>query len=308
MTTDSGASDYLHIVEELLPEPQKALIFACIGDLISNGLCLERFSADEPKPTRIDVTHFLAAWCKYLEVKEDACRRFLIDYSVEILSAISTSSASRIKHGTKATIRYVYNSDYFFECDCETNRFKAKCESNCRVYDAMNKKARERKAQEANRSYEIERDEPEEPRAVRAERSERFGKALQFIREKIAEGINGKDLVALLNEKGFKSRSEIPWNHGLLSDAILKNDLDGEKTLERREENRKQFKKTWEFILECLEQGEKKTVILRQLHKHGYKTSGGKEWTYTNLQEYIIRKDKINQRMSRQREENHAWR
>jgi hypothetical protein len=46
---------------KILDDAQKQKIYLCIQDLLSGGVVPERFKADEPFPTRQDVTRFILA-------------------------------------------------------------------------------------------------------------------------------------------------------------------------------------------------------------------------------------------------------
>jgi len=100
----------------LIKHNNEKYLFSCIKDLILNGFDLSRFTQEESKPTRQDVTQYIAKWFKYTGVSKDQCSEWLIDYSINVLSEISNSSISRIRHSTKSNIKYIYNSENHFEC------------------------------------------------------------------------------------------------------------------------------------------------------------------------------------------------
>ncbi|MGD8213043.1 MAG: hypothetical protein PVF32_24475, partial [Desulfobacterales bacterium] len=105
---------------KILNNVQRQKIYACIQDVMTNGIVAERFKAGDLFPTRQDVTHFILAWLKHIGVSADKCRNWIIGYCERELSQISSSSPSRIRHSTKSLIKYIYRSeDVSFDCGCE---------------------------------------------------------------------------------------------------------------------------------------------------------------------------------------------
>ena len=144
---------YLNRLRKVLTKNNEEYLFSCIRDLVENGLNREQFSNDDNIPSRQDITQYLAAWFKYIGLSADECREWMMEYCIAVLSAMSSSSHSRIRHSTKSNIKYIYGSDATFNCGCENNRFKARCEPQCPIYEEMTLKAKESKAQTSDESY-----------------------------------------------------------------------------------------------------------------------------------------------------------
>jgi len=134
-------SRFIDRLTALLGESGAAAIYPCIGDLVVNGIQVSRFAPSDFVPNRQDVTQYLAAWCRNAHLSEDACRTWLCDYAVSMLSPLSTSSPSGIRHSTKSNVKYIYRSERPFICEHEGNRFRAECSQACRVYSEMEVKA-----------------------------------------------------------------------------------------------------------------------------------------------------------------------
>ena len=224
------ASPHLHNLKALIEDADSGQIFSCIQDLVSNGLTLSRFPDGESRPTRQDVTQFVAAWFRHIGGSPDACRDWLIEYCVDVLSPISSSSKSQIRHSTRSNIKYIYRSEVPFDCGCENNLFRAACRKECPLYEEMRVRYIKRKEREANRSYE-----PEPPAkdhgvgivrpAVKELNREQFEKGLTFIAERLRRGVARKKIVALLNDGGFKTRTGKNWTYSVLNLEIHKNNL-----------------------------------------------------------------------------------
>ena len=149
----------------------------------------------------------------------------MIGYCVDVLSTISSSSNSQIRHSTKSNIKYIYNSDVAFDCGCENNVFKASCDRNCPVYNEMADRYKERKVREAKQSYEPE---PKHYR-VGTERlsaketyKDQFERALEVMEEHIKKGVPKQDIVTLLNDAGFKTRTGRKWTVPILQSELKK--------------------------------------------------------------------------------------
>jgi len=214
-------------LRKALEENNKGRLFHCIKDLVTNGLSLERFPEGERTPSRQDLTQFLAAWFKYIGISADECRDWMNRYCVDVLSSISSSSPSKIRHSTKSNIKYIYKSDTTLDCRCENNPFKTDCDRNCPVYEEMLGKYREAKAREANISYEIEgrnkvEDEEKEPSApsVREQYRDQFEEAVKTAHECATRGVPHRKIVAFLNDRGFKTRSGKKWTYSLLGNEL----------------------------------------------------------------------------------------
>lgn len=231
--------NHLTSLKEILKSKDQTLLFLCIQDLVDNGLTLSRFSDETRKPSRQDITQFIAAWCKYVGVSADECRDWLIEYSINVLSAISSSSASKIRHSTKSNLKYIYGSDIAFDCGCENNVFKALCDPDCPVYQEMAEKYRIRIEREANKSYQIEPGTREDiiiqpPVPVKEKYIAQFEDALKVIRDCLENGFSKKEIVYHLNKQELKTRTGRKWTVGILQNELSKGQLYKKKRGEKR--------------------------------------------------------------------------
>ena len=221
---------YLEALLDLLKKEAEARVFPCIRELLTEGLHLERFSSDDLIPSRQDITQFVAAWVRYAGMPQDACREWMIPYCTERLSAMSSSSLSRIRHSTKSNVKYIYTSEVPFECGAKNNLFKASCAETCPLFDQMTEKHQKKLAKQAEqveRRYEPERLDPKAIEAgnvalgsLKEQYQEQLVKAMEFACEEVAKGVTKKHIVNMLNEKGFKTRTGRRWSQGILSGEL----------------------------------------------------------------------------------------
>ena len=219
---------YLKKLQKILTENNEKYLFPCIRDLVANGLNPEQFTNEDKIPSRQDVTQYIAAWFKYTGVSSDECSAWMIEYCVDVLSAISSSSKSRIRHSTKSNIKYIYKSDVSFDCRCEKNRFKAPCDPTCPVYEEMLHKAKESEAANTIKSYEnrAEHKAVEEiipiSLSVKDKYKEQFEKAMEIAQGYQKQWIPKKKIVYLLNHSGFKTRTGKKWSYSILQNELKK--------------------------------------------------------------------------------------
>ena len=217
---------YLKKLRKILTENNEKYLFPCIIDLVANGLSPERFASEAGIPSRQDVTQYIAAWFKHTGLSSDECRAWMIEYCVDVLSAISSSSKSRIRHSTKSNIKYIYKSDVLFDCRCEKNRFKAPCEPTCPVYEEMTHKAKEREAADIVESCKnkVQRIEVKEIApiilSVKDKYKEQFEKAIEVAKDYQKQWIPKKKIVYLLNKSGFKTRTGKKWSYSILMNEM----------------------------------------------------------------------------------------
>jgi len=107
MDTMPEKQSFLTALTAVLGDRGTERIYPCIRDLVGNGLVLSRFSADDRTPHRQDITQYLAAWCRYAGLTAEECRTWLTEYCMYVLSSISKTSLSGIRHSTKSNIRYI---------------------------------------------------------------------------------------------------------------------------------------------------------------------------------------------------------
>ncbi|RLC26572.1 MAG: hypothetical protein DRH21_01785 [Deltaproteobacteria bacterium] len=219
---------YLNKLQKILTENNEKYLFPCIVDLVANGLNLERFSNEDNIPSRQDITQYIAAWFKYIGLSSDECREWMIEYCIGVLSAISTSSKSQIRHSTKCNIKYIYKSDVTFDCRCEKNRFKAPCESTCPIYEEMAHRAKESEAANIVESYEaIVEDRVADEIApikysIKDEYKDQFEKAIEAAQHHLKQRVSKKEIVNLLNESGFKTITGKKWSYSILANELRK--------------------------------------------------------------------------------------
>lgn len=227
---------YLNKLQKLLNENNEKYLFSCIMDLVSNGLKLERFSSNEDNiPSRQDVTQFIAAWFKYIGLSADECREWMIGYCIDVLSAISSSSNSQIRHSTKSNIKYIYKSDVNFNCRRCKNRFRAPCEAKCPIYGEMAHTAKESGAANIVESHKIRAEHGGADEIVPTRHSvkdkyrEQFEKAIEFAQHHLKKRFPKKEIVKLLNDNGFKTRIGRKWSYSTLANELRKLNKDIDK-------------------------------------------------------------------------------
>ncbi len=221
--------NYLNALKKILKEKREYL-FPCIADIIANGLIQERFSRDEYLPSRQNVTQYLAKWFKYIGIPSEICKEWMIPYVIDLLSSISSSSPSRIRHSTKSNIRYIYDSDLSFDCGCEENILKAVCESTCPLYLKMLDNHKKHKEQEADRSYIVEiedgriYDKEDKQNEIKNKYMEQFEKSWEKACQLLKKGISKKEAVVILNDQGFKTRTGKKWTYAILVVELKKSE------------------------------------------------------------------------------------
>jgi hypothetical protein len=284
-------SPHLLSLERILNETNKGQLFACIKDLVSNGLTFSRFSHGENSPSRQDITQFIAAWFRRIGVPPETCREWMIEYCVDILSPISSSSKSQIRHSTKSNIKYIYRSEVQFDCGAENNPFRAPCKKGCPLYKEMQIRYKERQERDANRSYEpkhLPKDygvEIAKP-PVKEIHGEQFKKGLKLIEDNLGEGASIKEIVSLLKDRGLKSRTGKEWTDSILRAEInrpgfkQKDMGKGAKYSPVKGIYREQFEKAIEFSEKSLRKGGRYQDIVNLLNEKGFKTRTGRTWNY----------------------------
>jgi hypothetical protein len=219
---------YLKKLRELVPTKDHEYLFPCVTDLVGNGLKPAELFNEGRAPSRQDVTQFLVSWFKYTGLSANECREWMIEYTTGVLSAISSSSKSQIRHSTKSNIKYIYGSNVTFDCGCENNQFKATCEKSCIVYDKMALQAEEKKKRATEefeqRRIEYTAAETTAPKrqSVKELYKEQFDKAMVLAQQSLEQKVARKDIVSLLNENGFKTRTGKTWTYKLLTGELKK--------------------------------------------------------------------------------------
>jgi hypothetical protein len=213
---------------DIVVKEKKSAPFICIQDLVENGPFFDRFADDSLKrPNRLEITFFLASWCKRVGFTAEIYRDWLTGYCVDVLSKISSSSASQIRHSTKSSINYIHRSDILFSCNCENNIFKARCTSNCLVYDEMkdvyllNLEEKQKKIQEYQNMAKANKPESNSL-SVTKRYKQQFGEAVSLIKQYLEKGHTKKEITIFLNEKGYKTSTGCDWTAASVSRIAIK--------------------------------------------------------------------------------------
>lgn len=217
---------YLSKLRKIVTKNNEKYLFSCIGDLVENGLDLEKFSNEVNIPSRQDITQFIAAWFKYIGLSADECWEWMNEYCIGVLSAISSSSKSQIRHSTKSNVKYIYGSDATFDCGCENNRFKALCEPKCPVYQEMTHRAKESKAPtidepcETRSGYRVASEIAPKNHSIKDEYRSQFEKAMEVAQHHLKQRVSKKEIASLLNDRGFKTRTGKKWSYSILANEL----------------------------------------------------------------------------------------
>ena len=208
----------------LLGDRGEDALFPCIQDLVTSGLQTSRFSPAEGVPNRQDVTQYLAAWSRFAGLDQETCRRWLSDYAVAMLSPISKSSPSGIRHSTKSNVKYIYRDEVAFACGCEANQFRARCSDTCPVYEEMKRKPVKAKDEGASAVRHAFPDELAElaPARLKERYQEQFQAATELLRRELEKGTKRATIVDILNQRRMKTRTGREWTVGILSAEIRK--------------------------------------------------------------------------------------
>ena len=208
----------------MLRERGEDAIYPCIQDLLDNGLTLARFSYREAKPQRQDITQYMAAWSKHVGLEAEECRSWLIEYCVVMLSRISKTSLSGIRHSTKSNIKYIYRSDVPFVCEHENNLFRAKCFKDCPAYAAIITKACDGKNETSKEPISAQPADVVETQVlpVKAIYRDQFEIALRLVHDETKKGTKKKLIVHLLNEQGLKTKTGRRWTYSTLYAELRK--------------------------------------------------------------------------------------
>lgn len=211
---------------DLFRERDMEAIYPCIQDLLKNGLILSRFSDSEAKPQRQDITQYMAAWSRHVGLSEEECRSWLIEYCMVMLSPISKTSSSGIRHSTKSNIKYIYKYGIPFSCDHETNPFKAQCKKDCSAYAAVVDKAGRGEDEISKKPVFTPPVDVIEDQftPVKAIYKDQFETALQLIHDETQKKTPIKKIVRILNEQGLKTKTGRIWTYSTLYSELKKKD------------------------------------------------------------------------------------
>ena len=218
---------YLQELLEIIKNNEKSDPFICIEDLVKNGLSLDRFLDDsQERPSRHEITLFIAAWCRFVGLESEMYREWLINYCVDVLGEISSSATSQIRHSTKSTINYIHRSKVPFVCGCENNIFQADCSSNCQIYDEMkmiheqNLENEKKRVAEYSKEPEVIEPDPESL-PVTKRYAKPFLEATGIIEERLKNGDSKKDIAAFLHAKGYKTTTGREWKPNIVTNLAI---------------------------------------------------------------------------------------
>jgi len=218
-------NQFLNCLKNILGHQGGSLIFPCIRDLVANGLQMSRLSPADPVPNRQDLTQYLAAWCRLAGLDEDTCRKWLSEYAVAMLSAISRSSVSAIRHSTKSNVRYIYRREVAFVCGRAANQFKAQCNDACPVYAKMENTPRKTQRDTLTALKDATpRNGATLPAAAPLKQfyQKQFEAAIQLVRHELKNGAKSTAILNLLNQQELKTRTGRKWTYPILCTEIRK--------------------------------------------------------------------------------------
>ncbi|MCP4693052.1 MAG: hypothetical protein GY859_33730 [Desulfobacterales bacterium] len=284
---------YLTGLKRLLKGKEKKRIFSCIEDLVLNGVDVKRFSGDELTPTRQDATQFILKWFNHIDVPPTRCETWIIGFATEVLSRVSASSASRIRHSTKSNMKFVFNSNVRFECGCVENFFKARCRPDCPEYDRMLKIAAKRKNE--IQTWEVDHSK-REPRpfkplpTLKEKYKDQFEEGMGVVAEMVERDIGFEEILNHLRAHDFRTRTGRKWKLSTLKYEMHKHKLRYSKQSANnamispvKEKYHDQFNKAIEIVRKKVRRDVKLADIVADLTERGFKTRTGKPWKLPTL-------------------------
>lgn len=229
--SDSVPLHSLHMekLESLLQDRNS--LFTCIRDLLENGPTGTFHANEGLKPSRHEITHYLAKWARSVGLSHSQCLEWLVGYSVDVLARISSSSLSQIRHNTKSIVKFVYGSEVTFHCGKQKNAVKGRCEGSCPIHDTVPESPDNESEAHTAAAYfkrEIHAD-PPEPVFVSVKEAffEQFEQAMVIARAHRENGMSISRIVKILNDKGFKTRTGKPWTAGICSNELRRSGEEG---------------------------------------------------------------------------------
>jgi len=209
----------LAALRQMLGDRAGALLFPCVKDLVTHGLDVERFEQGQSHPNRQDVTMYLAAWLKHAGLTTDIfCTSWFTGYCEAKLAAISSSSPSQVRHSARSSLKYVLGADIPFACRRADNPFRAHCTTACPHHAVANQPMVRTPAPPSVPAP------PVVPEKKKATFAAQFAEAMKVARTEIGQGKTREGVVALLNERGFKTRTGREWTAAILRAELLKQD------------------------------------------------------------------------------------
>ncbi len=230
---------HLKKLNEILANNRRVKPFACIKDLVENGISNVKKASESQRTSRHEITLFLSAWFRLLRLEAEDYGDWLINYCTDVLSEISSSSSSQIRHSTKSTIKYIHNRNIPFSCNCEKNVLKAVCSTDCPIYERMkndslrNLEAEKIQAAEWERINKEEEPDPE-TLPVMKKYKKQYDEAVTLVKPYLDKGHTKKEIAAFLNEKGYRTITNHDWKPGSVVRISLENGWSPPRTKRRR--------------------------------------------------------------------------
>ena len=284
-------------LRKILNNSEQERIYTCIQDILANGIVSGRFESEESLPSRQDVTRFILVWLKEIGVSADRCRNWMIGYSTRVLSRISSSSPSRIRHSTKSLIKYIYRTDdVALNCGCEQNKLKADCDPDCPVYSQMQSKRRMDRLHETTNYDRPRIQAPPEPILSGKDRyKEQFDRAMAFVKDQLNKVSTLDEIKQCVNDQGFKTRTGKLWTTATLYREIKKHQLSFTSKIDKEVEAyrvvkaqyQEQYRHAVNLIAKLYHEGIQITEILDAMEAQHYKTITGRKWTEANIRHKI---------------------
>jgi len=222
-----AADIYLTKLKSLLAPKQQTLP-AWFEDLLISGPRFDEWPpVDTFKVNRMFLTELLARWLKLAGLSEQECFEWLELYCCEVLAQYSHSGMSAIRHGTKANVRWVYNSNLRFDFDAlakdpPESGFEGKppyMSVFTRWWEALYKEKARKRAEYVPPVFE-----PVVP--IKQRFRAQLEKAVAVALQKLEEGMNPGAVVDLLNAQGWLTKTGRKWTRGTLHLTLRNWELD----------------------------------------------------------------------------------
>lgn len=251
----------------LYKERKKKYLSSCIRDIVTNGIVSPRFR-DVSVPEPQELTRYLAAWFDYIGISPDSSLKWMRAYCSDVL----------------ADSRYVLISDAEFDCGCEDNLFRSPCRRSCPIYAEMYQKHTVRKRKKASEKS----DAGTVNTPVKGKYIRQFEEASDLLLRLNDDGFSRKEIVSVLNEQGFKTRTGRVWTYPIVCfelETLLKNTDFGSrrKYFPLKDKYGEQFGKALNSAIRLLDDGLSLRNIVEQMNSQGFKTRTGRPWTISLL-------------------------
>jgi len=199
--------------------PEGGLLYACLRDLFEHGPIGTRGNPVVSRPSRSEITHYLASWSRSIGLPQEACLEWLTSYALSALKPISKSSPSAIRHNTKGIVKFVYLTGQPFNCGKENNSLHCRCDPQCRLYHQV--EAPLPKPVPVPALADTEADGPSQRVGrVKDHHRENFEKSLTVMREMRASGKKSREIVERLNAENLPTKTGRKWTNSILNQTL----------------------------------------------------------------------------------------